>query len=69
MTSMKPVYQFEASAVRQREWQVCYQLTIVVLELLAHWINYEVYFKNKSVPMALSLLQCLLSAHIIALMI
>jgi len=47
ITSVTPVYQSEISPAKQRGWQVCCQLTMMLFGLmLAYWINYGFYYHN-----------------------
>ncbi|KAK1751098.1 general substrate transporter [Echria macrotheca] len=68
-TSVTPVYQAEVSAHAQRGWQVCCQLTTMLVGLLlAYCINYGWYFHPGAaqwrVPLAF---QCVFATYILAL--
>lgn len=67
ITSTTPVYQSEVSRHEQRGWQVCCQLTTMLIGLaLAYWVNYGFYFRPGEaqwrVPLAL---QCVFAGYIL----
>ncbi|KAK4228127.1 general substrate transporter [Podospora fimiseda] len=69
ITSITPVYQSEVSRHEQRGWQVCCQLTTMLVGLaLAYWVNYGFYFRPGEaqwrVPLAL---QCLFAGYILVM--
>lgn len=67
ITSVAPVYQAEIGAAAQRGWQVCCQLTTMLVGLmLAYWINYVLYFCEGDVQWRVPLLfQCVFSVYIL----
>ena len=67
-TSVTPVYQSEISAHAQRGWQVCCQLTTMLVGLLmAYCINYGFYFHPGDAQWRLPLVfQCVFAAYILA---
>ena len=69
ITSVTPVYQSEISSAAQRGWQVCCQLTTMLVGLmLAYWINYGMFFYEGSVQWRFPLLfQCGFSVYILVL--
>ncbi|KAK3386710.1 general substrate transporter [Podospora didyma] len=66
-TSVTPVYQSEISAHAQRGWQVCCQLTTMLVGLaLAYWINYGFYFHPGEAQWRVPLVfQCVFAAYIL----
>lgn len=68
ITSVTPVYQAEIAATAQRGWQVCCQLTTMLVGLmLAYWINYGFYFHAGPVQWRFPLLfQCIFTLYIVA---
>ncbi|MCJ1243679.1 hypothetical protein MMC30_000876 [Trapelia coarctata] len=69
ITSVTPVYASESGAAAQRGWQVCCQLsTMLVGLMLAYWINYGMYFREGGVQWRFPLLfQCVFSVYILVL--
>lgn len=67
ITSVTPVYQSEISSAAQRGWQVCCQLTTMLVGLmLAYWINYGFFFYNSSVQWRFPLaFQCVFAVYIV----
>ncbi|KAK0634417.1 general substrate transporter [Bombardia bombarda] len=68
-TSVTPVYQSEISAHEQRGWQVCCQLTTMLLGLLlAYCLNYAFYFHPGAAQWRFPLaFQCVFAIYILAL--
>ncbi|KAK4185116.1 general substrate transporter [Podospora australis] len=69
ITSVCPVYQSEISAHKQRGWQVCCQLTTMLVGLaLAYWINYGFYFYQGDAQWRVPLwIQCVFAVYILVL--
>jgi sugar porter (SP) family MFS transporter len=67
VTAVAPVYQAEVSAVGERGWLVCCQLTTMLVGLgLAYWVDYSFYFRSGETQWRVPLgMQCVFALYVL----